>query len=83
MAEPTTKICDSCDAEVGIIEKKCPKCSIDFEELEEAVTAVSKAQEVLEKRRKKKEQEAAPPPTPPPAKKKSPFGGLANALRKK
>ena len=52
MPEPTTKICESCDAEIGFNEKTCPKCGIDFEELEVAVKTVTTAQKVAEKRRK-------------------------------
>lgn len=55
MAEPTTKICEACDAEIATSEEKCPKCGVTFSELDETVTAVEKAQAIIEKRRKAKE----------------------------
>jgi hypothetical protein len=89
-----TKICDSCDTVIGRNEKTCPKCKVDFEELEDAVATVSKAQEVIEKRRKAaepkpcekcktihKEEEACPAPAP--AAKKNPLRGLGKVLRSK
>jgi hypothetical protein len=47
-----TKKCESCDAEIGESEKSCPKCGVDFEELEDTVKTVDTATKVLEKRRK-------------------------------
>lgn len=47
-----TKTCEACDAVIGKSEKECPKCGIDFEELETAVKTVTTAQAVAEKRRK-------------------------------
>ena len=85
-----TKICESCDKTIGKSETKCPACGVDFEELEDAVVSVEKAQSILEKRRKAKE----PKPctkcnkvhegecSTPPAAKKSRFSGLGNVLRK-
>ena len=68
MAE--TKKCEHCDAEIGATETSCPKCGVNFEELEEVISTLDKANKVLEKRRK-----AAQPPEPPappaPAKKKT------------
>ena len=77
MAE--TKICDNCDQEIGASETVCPKCKVNFEELEQEVSVVERASKVAEKRRK-----AAAPPvptpepetTPTPAKKKSVFRSL-------
>jgi RNA polymerase subunit RPABC4/transcription elongation factor Spt4 len=88
MPEPTptptptaeTKECSNCDAVIGKSEKTCPKCSLDLEELEDTVTAVERAQQILEKRRKKNE--PAPAPEAPPAKAKNRFLGLGSALRK-
>ncbi len=82
MAEPTTKICDACDAEISILEEKCPKCGIDFDELEETVASVSKAQEIIEKR-KKNTALPEPPVVTPPAAKRNVLRSLGNALRKK
>jgi len=81
MSEPTTetKTCDSCDAVIGKSEKTCPKCGVDFEELEDAITTVSKAQAIIEKRKK-----AEQPPAPPaPPEKKNPLRSLGAVLRKK
>jgi RNA polymerase subunit RPABC4/transcription elongation factor Spt4 len=81
MSEPNkdTKVCEACDAEVGKSEKTCPKCSVDFEELEDSITVVSKAQEILAKRKAKET-----PPAPPKTKTATnPLRGLAAALRKK
>lgn len=91
MPEPTTKICESCDAEIGASETKCPKCGIIFEELEEAVSAVERAQSVLEKRRAKKEAESKCPKCKKdkhegacaPIKKPSALRALGSALRGK
>jgi hypothetical protein len=47
-----TKKCEACDAEIGESEKDCPKCGVNFEELETAVKTVTTAQAVAEKRRK-------------------------------
>ena len=88
MADPT-KTCEACDAVIGASETKCPKCGIDFEELEDALTSVEKANAILEKRRKAKE----PKPCTKcnkihegecvkPAEKKSALRGLGSALRK-
>jgi len=49
MAE--TKICDGCDQEIGATEEKCPKCGVQFDELEAEVTAVSRCLTVIEKRK--------------------------------
>lgn len=73
MAE--TKKCEVCDQEIGITEKVCPKCQTDFEELEQEVSVVTRAQKVVAAR-KAKEIPLLPPPPPPPAKKKSVFGSL-------
>jgi len=80
MPEPSTetKTCDSCDAVIGKSEKVCPKCSIDFEELEDTVATVTKAQAVIEKRKKA----ALPPPSPEPEPKKNPLRSLGSILRK-
>lgn len=61
MAEPEskTKKCECCEAEIGKDEKVCPKCSVDFDELEETVTAIDRANAVLAKRKAKET-----PPTP-------------------
>ena len=79
MSEPIdeTKTCDSCDAVIGKSEKICPKCSIDFEELEETILSVSKVQSILEKRKK-----AAEPPVVTPPAKKNPLRSLGEILRK-
>jgi RNA polymerase subunit RPABC4/transcription elongation factor Spt4 len=80
MPEPTpkTKVCESCDAVIGESEKECPKCKVNFEELEDAVTTVSTAQAVLAKRKAKE----IPPPPPPPVKKVNPLRALGQAIRK-
>jgi predicted amidophosphoribosyltransferase len=69
---PETKICDNCDQEIGATETKCPKCGIEFEELEAEVGAVSRCLTVIEKRKarektaadKKAAEEAAKNPPP-------------------
>lgn len=68
MAEPEakTKQCEACDATIGKDEKVCPKCSVDFDELEETVTAIDRANAVLAKRKAKAVPEPTPPPTPEP-----------------
>lgn len=63
MAE--TKKCEVCEAEIGESEKVCPKCSTDFDALEEAIKTIDTADTVRTKRRKAKEAEAAPPVVPP------------------
>lgn len=68
MAE--TKICDGCDKEIGVSETKCPACGVEFAELDETVTAVERAQAVIEKRRKRAEAAAAPPTPTVPVKEK-------------
>lgn len=73
-----TKTCDSCDAVIGKSEKICPKCSIDFEELEETILSVSKVQSILEKRKKA----AEPVPVITPVAKKNPLRSLGEILRK-
>jgi hypothetical protein len=86
---PETKVCDACDAVIGKSEKTCPKCSVDFEELEDTVASVSKAQAIIEKRKKATE----PKPCAKcskvhegacaiPAKKQSGLRGLGAILRK-
>lgn len=59
MAE--TKQCEVCEQQIGSNETKCPKCSTVFEELEQEVAVVTRAQTVAEKRRR-----AALPPEPSP-----------------
>lgn len=87
MAE--TKKCEACDAEIGQSETECPKCGVNFEELETAVKTVTTAQAVVEKRRKaaspncdkcgKPKHEGA---CAQPAPKKKTFG-LGNVFKKK
>lgn len=74
----STKACDACGQEIGASEKECPKCGVDFEELEDAIATVSKAQEVIEKRK------AVASPKPPEKKEESkkPFRSLGSILRK-
>jgi RNA polymerase subunit RPABC4/transcription elongation factor Spt4 len=93
MAEPATppavppsdtKVCDSCDAVIGKSEKDCPKCGVNFEELEDAVTTLTKAQEVIDKRKAKVAPVPDTPPAPPaPPKKVSALRGLGAAMRKR
>ena len=68
MAE--TKVCDNCDAEIGVSETKCPKCGTELAELDEIASAVERGQSILEKRRKRNT-----PPVAAPA--ESPRKGLA------
>jgi len=56
-----TKTCEVCDQVIGKSEKICPKCSTDFDALEDEVKVVTRAQTVAERRRK-----AALPPEPKP-----------------
>ena len=60
MAE--TKVCDNCDAEIGVSETKCPKCGTELAELDEIASAVERGQAILDKRRKRN----APPAPPAP-----------------
>lgn len=87
-----TKVCDSCDATIGKNETTCPKCKVDFEELEDAVATVTKAQEVIAKRKKAAEPKPcekcktmheADKPCPTSPAKKNPLRGLGAALRGK
>jgi hypothetical protein len=81
-----TKKCEACDAEIGESEKECPKCGVNFEELEVAVKTVTTAQAVAEKRRKaadpncdkcgKPKHEGACAPKPAPKKKTIGFGNV-------
>jgi uncharacterized C2H2 Zn-finger protein len=83
-----TKKCEVCEADIGETEVKCPKCGVEFSELEETVTAVERANQILEKRRKAKEEsekckkcgkkhEGDCPPEP----KRNKLRGLGAALR--
>lgn len=63
-----TKICDACDAVVGETETKCPKCGVEFSELDETVTAVERALSVSEKRKKRLAPAPVPTPQPEPVK---------------
>ena len=63
-----TKNCEACDQQIGASETTCPRCGVVFAELEETVTAVEKAQTIIEKRRKAA-QPPEPQPQPQPAKK--------------
>ena len=47
-----TKKCENCDAEIGDSEKECPKCGINFDDLEDAISSLTVAQTVAEKRKK-------------------------------
>jgi hypothetical protein len=78
---PETKKCDACDQEIGASEKVCPKCEVDFEELEDAVATVSKAQEVIE-RRKAATAEKDKKNEPKPTGNKKPLRSLGSILRK-
>jgi len=86
-----TKECLDCEAKIGATEKVCPACGADLEALEEAVTAVEKANKIIARR---KAQEGPPKCehskdktkcevcTPPaPAKKKSIFGALTKGKK--
>ena len=83
MPDPKTKNCEACEQEIGFSETVCPKCGVDFEELEEAVAVVTKAQEIAAKRKAKAEaaKDGDPDPATPPKKKKTGlFGGLGKAI---
>lgn len=77
MAE--TKVCDNCEQEIGASETVCPKCKVNFEELDQEVAVVERAAKVAEKRRKASEPSPVvdPTPAPTPAKKKSVFRSLS------
>lgn len=84
------KLCEACDKEIGDNDAKCPACGVVFEELNDAVSAVEKANAILEKRRKKKEEDAKCKKCGKihegacaPIKKPSPFSALGSALRRK
>lgn len=62
----TTKVCESCDKEIGASETVCPACGVDFAELEETVTAVDRATAVLAKRKAKETPAPAPAPVAQP-----------------
>lgn len=47
-----TKKCEACDQEIGESEKVCPKCGVDYEELEDTIKGLSVAETVREKRKK-------------------------------
>lgn len=84
-AIPETKECPGCDQVIGKSEKVCPKCGLDQEEIEQHLTELQRAQEILRKRRKKTATkpvtEPVTEPVTPAAKKKTLFSGLL-ALRK-
>lgn len=71
-----TKICPSCDTEIGVNEDKCPKCGFDIDD--ETLTNFEKCLKITEKRREseRKKKEAENPPTPPIQKKKRFFDSL-------
>lgn len=73
MAE--TKKCEVCEQEIGASEKVCPKCSTDFDALEDEVKVVERARTVAEKRRKAIQPPVVPPVTQPA--KRSIFRSLA------
>lgn len=77
-----TKVCLSCEKEIGESEKDCPACGVNLEELEDAVATVEKAQAILDKRRKPITP-PVPEPTPEPAKKTSRLVSLGKVLRRK
>lgn len=58
-----SKVCEACEAKVGKDDKVCPACGVDFEELEEAVSVVDRANKVLAKRNIKPQPEPLPAPT--------------------
>jgi hypothetical protein len=58
MSEPTTKICDWCDQEIGANETKCPKCQTEFEEAEQEIGVVSRALTAIEKRKAREKAKA-------------------------
>lgn len=74
---PDTKKCEACDAEVGVSETKCPACNVVFEDLEQEVKVVTRAQEVAAKRKAKE----TPPPPPAPEKKASIFNSLGRIVK--
>jgi hypothetical protein len=49
-----TKKCENCDAEIGESEKDCPKCGVNFEDLDNAVSGYESARTISEKRLKAK-----------------------------
>jgi uncharacterized C2H2 Zn-finger protein len=74
MPTEKTKICENCETEIGINEESCPKCGVNFADLEDEVKVVTRAHAVAEKRRKKTEPVVIANPTP---EKKSIFKSLA------
>lgn len=81
-----TKECPNCNVKVGKDEKICPSCKVDFDELEDAVTTVDRANKILEKRRTPPAPPAPEvPPTPvhqPPAK-RNVLTSLGKVIRSK
>lgn len=77
-----TKECPNCNVKVGKSEVTCPSCKVNFEELEDAVTTVERAQKIIEKR---KPAPPAPPTPPPPTNqpeaKRNVFTSLGKVLR--
>jgi RNA polymerase subunit RPABC4/transcription elongation factor Spt4 len=65
-----TRICDSCDTEIGKTEKVCPKCQANQEENDELADAVSKGSSIIKKREERaNKNKPAPAPAPEPEKK--------------
>lgn len=74
-----TKKCIDCDQEIAATETKCPKCGLVFEDAEQEMSVVEKAQQRLEKKRKRETPEP-PAPAPTPAGKKSVFASLGKVV---
>jgi RNA polymerase subunit RPABC4/transcription elongation factor Spt4 len=84
-----TQTCENCEAVISTTETKCPKCGVVFEDLNDAIATVERAQTIIEKRKAKAAPPApAPTPTPTPqpapvAEKRNPFTSLGKVIRNK
>jgi hypothetical protein len=81
--KPTTRKCWGCDETVGVSEKECPKCKLDFALADEEDNVVERAWARLKKKRdalKGGKPDPKPDPKPAPVVKAHPFRALSKLV---
>ena len=80
--KPTTRKCWGCDEVVGVSEKTCPKCKLDFALADEEDNIVSRAWARLKKKREAEKGGKPPvvPPVPPKDEPKHIFRALSGLV---
>lgn len=78
---PTTRKCWDCETDIGVSEKKCPKCGAELETADAEDEVVGRALTRMKKKNAAKKKAATPPTPPAEQKKASPLLGLGKLVK--